>query len=142
MDSILLFQPVFAMASLTVVMWLWMYATRIPAMKKHQIHPQRAQNAERLKDLLPQEVTRVANNYNHLFEQPTLFYAVAISIAVLGHVDQIHVYCAWAYFVSRLVHSLIQATVDIVYARFFVFFFSWIILAVMVVRAALRVFGL
>ena len=32
---------------------------------------------------LPSEVARIADNYNHLFEQPTLFYAIAISIAVL-----------------------------------------------------------
>lgn len=142
MESILIMQPMFVVALLTVVMWLWMYATRIPAMLKLHIHPQRAQNAEKLKELLPQNVTRVANNYNHLFEQPTLFYATAMAIAFLGHVDEIHLYCAWAYAGLRVTHSLVQATVDIVYARFYIFFLSWIALAIMVVREALNVFGI
>ena len=83
---------------------------------------------------------RISNNYNHLFEQPTLFYAVAISIAVLGHVDSLHVYCAWAYAVLRIAHSLVQATVDIVMIRFGLFLLSWAVLAVMTVREALALF--
>jgi len=83
---------------------------------------------------------RVSNNYNHLFEQPTLFYAIAITIALLDHVDAIHVGCAWAYAGLRVVHSLVQATVDIVRIRFGVFTLSWLALAIMIFREALAVF--
>jgi len=110
-------------------------------MKRLRIHPQKGQDTSALKALLPSEVNRVSNNYNHLFEQPTLFYVVAISIAYLGDVDSIHVVCAWGYALSRVVHSIIQATKDIVFARFIVFIISWLFLMVMIIRQALTLFG-
>ncbi len=90
--------------------------------------------------MLPPELMRISNNYNHLFEQPTLFYAVAIAIAVVGHVDALHLQCAWAYAGLRVVHSLVQATVDIVTIRFGLFLLSWIALAIMTVREAIAIF--
>ena len=140
MEANAILQPVVAMGLLTAAMAVWMLLTRIPAMARFGIDPQRAQDTSVLRDLLPPEVMRVSNNYNHLFEQPTLFYAIAISIAVLGHVDAVHVGCAWAYTGLRVVHSLVQATVDIVRIRFGVFTLSWIVLAIMLVREALAVF--
>ena len=110
-------------------------------MFKLKIHPQKGQDTHKLREVLPKEVSRVSNNYNHLFEQPTLFYAVAISIAVLGHVDALHVWCAWAYAVFRIIHSVIQATIDVVLARFVVFICSWFALAIMVIRESIVVFG-
>jgi len=140
MEAHAILQPVVAMGLLTAAMAVWMLLTRIPAMARLGIDPQRAQDTSVLRDLLPPEVMRVSNNYNHLFEQPTLFYAIAISIAVLGHVDALHVGCAWAYTGLRVAHSLVQATVDIVRIRFGVFTLSWIALAIMIVREALAVF--
>jgi len=140
MNAAAILQPVFVVGLLTVVMMVWMVATRIPAMTARGIDAQRAQDTSKLRDLLPPEITRVSNNYNHLFEQPTLFYAVAISIAVLGHVDPLHVQCAWAYAILRIAHSLVQATVDIVMIRFGLFMLSWLALTIMVVREALAVF--
>ena len=106
-------------------------------MNKRRIDPQRAQNTSKLHDLLPPEIMRISNNYNHLFEQPTVFYTVAISIAVLGHVDSINVGLAWAYAGLRVVHSFVQATVDIVMIRFGLFLVSSIVLAVIVIRESL-----
>jgi hypothetical protein len=140
MEATAILQPVLVMALLSVAMLIWMLATRIPAMSRQGIDAQQAQNTSKLVELLPPEITRVSNNYNHLFEQPTLFYAVALSIAVLGHVDSLHVGCAWAYTGLRIAHSAVQATVDIVMIRFGLFLLSWIALAVMIVREALAVF--
>jgi hypothetical protein len=140
MDANAILQPVFVVGLLTVAMTIWMIATRVPAMAKAKIDPQQAQTTSNLHGLLPPELMRISNNYNHLFEQPTLFYAVAISIAVLGHVDGFNVGCAWAYAGLRIVHSLVQATVDIVNIRFGLFLLSWIVLGTMTVREALAVF--
>jgi hypothetical protein len=142
MDAKLILQPIFVVGLLTITMTIWMFLTRIPAMSKLKIHPQKGQDTSKLRDLLPDNVNRISNNYNHLFEQPTLFYAVAISIALLGHVDSLHISCAWAYAILRIFHSIIQATIDIVFARFIVFILSWIVLSIMVIREALVVFGL
>jgi hypothetical protein len=142
MEAKLILQPVFVVGLLTIVMTIWMFLTRIPAMSKLKIHPQKGQDTSKLRDLLPKEVSRISNNYNHLFEQPTLFYAVAISIAVLGDVDSLHVRCAWTYAALRISHSLVQATIDLVLVRFIIFILSWLVLSVMVIREALIIFGL
>jgi len=142
MEAKLILQPVLVVGLLTVVMTIWMFLTRIPAMSKLKIHPQRGQDTNKLRDLLPKEVSRISNNYNHLFEQPTLFYAVAISIAMLGHVDSLHISCAWLYAALRVSHSLVQATIDLVLARFTIFILSWLVLSVMVIREALVIFGI
>jgi hypothetical protein len=128
--------PVFAMGLLTVAMFVWMLATRVPAMTRAGMVAQDARDTSTLKSL-PPEVAQVADNYNHLFEQPTLFYAVAISIAVLGHVDAVHVACAWAFTALRVLHSAVQATINIVNIRFALFGLAWIALAVMIVRELL-----
>jgi hypothetical protein len=140
MEASAILQPVFVVGLLTVVMTVWMFATRVPAMKKLGIAPHKGQDTSKLKELLPSEVNRVSNNYNHLFEQPTLFYAVAIAIAVLGHVDALHVYCAWAYAGLRIGHSLVQATLDVVMIRFVLFLLSWLVLAIMIIREMMLVF--
>lgn len=139
MDANAILQPVLAMALLTTAMAVWMYATRIPAMRKAGIEPNDARDKNALATL-PASARWPADNYNHLFEQPTLFYAVALAIAVLGHVDPVHVACAWVFTGARIVHSLVQATVNVIMLRFSVFAISWVALAVMVVREALNVF--
>ena len=140
MDAAAILRPVIVVALLSLVMLLWMLASRLPAMSKAGLAPDTMRNTRRATELLPDEVTRVSNNYNHLFEQPTLFYAVALAIAILGHVDALHVGCAWAYAGLRVAHSLVQATVDIVLVRFGLFVLSWVALAVMIVREALALF--
>ena len=133
-------KPVFVMALLTLVMAVWMAATRVPAMLRLRVHPQKGQDTRKLREHLPHEVNRVANNYNHLFEQPVLFYAVCLAIALLGHVDTFYVVCAWIYVALRVVHSFVQALFDIVIVRFYIFIASWIPLAVMIVRESLMLF--
>lgn len=140
MHAIELLRPAIVLGGWTLVMLLWMAATRLPALSKAGIHPQQAQDTSRLKDLLPHDVQRVANNYNHLFEQPTLFYAMSIMIVQLGHVDEFHVQCAWAYVVLRIVHSCVQATIDLVLARFSIFLLSSVALAIMTAREVIAAF--
>ncbi len=140
MEARAILQPVFVVGLLTIVMAIWMVATRIPAMVRKRIDPQLAQTPSHLHSLLPPELMRISNNYNHLFEQPTLFYAVAISIALLGHVDAFNVGCAWVYAVLRIAHSLVQATIDLVTLRFGIFLLSWIVLATLTLREALVLF--
>jgi len=135
-DASAILLPVFVMGLLTVVMMVWMVATRLPAMTAAGMEAQDARDTSVLK-ALPPKVTGIADNYNHLFEQPTLFYAVAIAIAVLGHTDSLHVQCAWLFTICRIIHSLIQATVNIVLARFTFFMIAWLALALMIVREIL-----
>lgn len=140
MEAEAILKPVFAMALLTCVMAVWTVCTRVPAMIKLGVHPQKGQDTRKLREHLPHEVNRVANNYNHLFEQPVLFYAVCISIAILGHVDSFYVGCAWVYVVLRSAHSIVQARFDIVMVRFYLFIASWCVLATMIIKESLNLF--
>ncbi len=118
---------------------IWMYATRIPAIGKATIPADEAGHPSGM-GYLPSEVRRIADNYNHLFEQPTLFYATALVIAVAGHADEMAVACAWAFVIIRVVHSLVQSTLNIVLLRFGIFMLSWVALLILIVREALVYF--
>jgi hypothetical protein len=112
--------PVLALVGWTFVMWVWMYATRVPAMRRANIDPQElVDRGGKLE--LPPEVARVADNYNHLHEQPTIFYAVALAAQVAGVTDTTNITLAWVYVVLRVVHSFVQATRNIVMLRFSIF---------------------
>lgn len=134
MHSIL--TPVLALVVLSLLVWVWMYATRIPAMQRADIQPQDVKFPQDL-HRLPDSARQVADNYNHLMEQPTIFYALVFYIFLIGHTDQLHIYLAWAYVLLRVVHTLIQCTVNIVNLRFSVFALSTIVLMAMVVREVL-----
>ncbi len=127
--------PVLALIVWTLIVWVWMYATRIPAMQTAKLDPQNARFPGSL-DVLPDRVRGAADNYNHLMEQPTIFYALAFYIFLVSHDDMIGVWLAWAYVILRVIHSLIQVTANRVTARFSVFALSTIVLMVMAAREA------
>lgn len=132
--------PVIALAGWTMVMWLWMYATRIPAMNAAQVVPDNLARdpTMTLDAVLPPQTQWKAHNYNHLHEAPTVFYAVSIVLAIIGQGDGLNAQIAWAYVVLRVIHSLVQATVNRVMLRFAVFALSTFCLMALVGRAALQ----
>jgi hypothetical protein len=81
-----------------------------------------------------------ADNYNHLMEQPTLFYATALTLALVGQGDGLNLALAWAYVGLRLLHSLIQALINVIILRFAVFMVASSVLVLLAVRAAMAVF--
>jgi hypothetical protein len=124
-DSIL--TPALALICWTLVMWLWMYATRIPAMQKAKINPAKLQEKSEM-DVLPKEVRRIADNYNHLHEQPVIFYALVFYASLAGSESAVMIYAAWAYVALRIAHSLIQALWNFIPVRFAVFMLSSLVL--------------
>jgi hypothetical protein len=128
--------PVLALIVWTFVIWLWMYATRIPAMRAAGIDPARIKRKDEL-DPLPVAVKQIADNYNHLHEQPTVFYALAIYTHLVGIADPLNIALAWTYVGLRVVHSLIQCTWNFVPVRFAVFALASITLIVIAVRNVL-----
>lgn len=132
--------PVIALVLWTALIWAWMYATRIPAIVKARmvLNPQ-APRGEQMAQL-PARVRWKADNYNHLLEQPTLFYAVAISLAILGDASTASLALAWAYVGSRVLHSLVQTLWNHIQTRFAVFFLSSLVLYALAIRAALLLF--
>jgi hypothetical protein len=135
-----LFAPVIALVCWSLAMTAWMYATRIPAIVKHRIvyDPYRP-NAE-FHAQIPPRTRWKADNLDNLMEQPTLFYAVALTLALLGADTLSAIVLAWAYVAIRVVHSIVQATVNTVAIRFPVFVAGTLVLLALTVQAALRVF--
>ena len=120
-DKIEFLLPVFALIIWTMIMWLWMMATRIPGMQKAGIDPNSVRHPSDMGDQLPPSVRSIGDNYNHLHEQPTIFYALMLFTAVTGGATQIGLYLAWAYVGLRVVHSLVQILSGNVTFRFMVF---------------------
>ncbi len=132
--------PVLLLVCWTLIMWLWMYATRIPAMQKAKIDPDTARHPGTYGDKLPASVRSVADNYNHLHEQPTIFYALMIFAALTGGGDSLMLNLAYGYVGVRVLHSLVQILSSKVALRFLVFALGSILLFVMAGKEVFRVF--
>lgn len=133
-------QPVLALIVWTAIVWLWLYVTRVPAMQKAGVHPDSARHPGTYADKLPANVRAVADNYNHLHEQPTIFYALMFFIVLTGGGDYLAVSLAWGYVALRVVHSLVQILSPKVILRFSMFAISSIVLFVLLGKEVLRVF--
>jgi hypothetical protein len=141
-EAVSILLSVFVLAALTATMMLWMYATRLPAMRRAGLDPQAAAHTADLRGKLPDSAERVADNYNHLSEAPTVFYAVALGIVVLGAADPVHVACTWTFVGLRIAHSLVQATINLVALRFMLFTLSWVALIIIIARAIIAAVAL
>ena len=133
-------QPVIALVLWSMVMWVWLYATRVPAMIRAQTKLDSTLPRDVMLGGLPPRVRWKADNYNHLMEQPTLFYATALTLALMEQADLLTVGLAWAYVGLRVAHSLIQALVNVIIVRFSVFMIASAVLVALALRAAMVVF--
>ena len=130
--------PVLLLVAWSLMVAALMALTRLPAMRRLGLTLRDARHSADL-HVLPSSVRQVSDNYNHLMEQPTIFYALAFYTYLAGHETSTTIMLAWAYVALRVVHSLIQCTVNVVMARFAVFALStlaliaWAVIEVMAV---------
>jgi hypothetical protein len=129
--------PVVALVLWSFVMLVWLYATRIPAMRRLGLTYDPRRPSSEFLDRLPPEANWKADNYSHLMEQPTLFYAVALTLALLGRGSGLSAALAWVYVGLRIAHSLVQATVNAVLVRFALFVASSVALFALALQAAI-----
>lgn len=132
--------PVLALVLWTLVMWVWMYALRLPAFSKYNINPDDARHPGTYSDKLPAHVRSAADNYNHLHEQPTIFYALMFFMALTGGNDNVAGLVAWIYVGLRVLHSIVQVVVGKVALRFLVFTAGTFCLFFLAGKEALRIF--
>ena len=132
--------PMLGMITLTGLMVVVLYATRAPLIIKFWGNAQGARHSEDLRPQLPYRLRYVTDNYNHLFEQPVLFYAVVVYIFLSNHSDSLHVQLAWGYVGLRVIHSIIHLTSNNVSWRATVFGLSSLCLVAMIIRELLAVF--
>jgi len=128
--------PVAVLVAWSLVMMFWMVATRLPAMRARGIDLRTAVGGRPgvLDGVVDDRAQWKAHNYIHLMEQPTLFYAIALTLALIGEGDGTNALLAWAYVGLRVIHSLIQATVNIIRYRFFAFLLSSLVLVALTVQ--------
>ena len=140
-------KPVVVLAAWTMIMWIWMYATRLPAMNRAKLDAKNmvGTTGRSLRDDLVAsgevKASWVADNYNHLHEAPTVFYAVALVLAFVGAGNSLNADIAWAYVGLRIAHSLLQILWNKVVARFLIFALSSLCLIALTLHAVLIVFN-
>ena len=137
--------PVVALAAWTMIIWIWMYATRIPAMNRAGIDGTKivGSSSGALRDALiakgEEKASWVADNYNHLHEAPTVFYAICLTLALVGQGDNLNATIAWVYVGLRVAHSLVQILSNRVVIRFALFGLSSLALMILVIHAVMSV---
>jgi len=136
-------KPLAVLAGWTMLMWVWMYATRIPAMNAAKIDSKNlvGGTGKDLDGKLPEKIQWIAHNYNHLHEAPTVFYAVALALALIGQGDGMNATLAWAYVAFRVLHSIVQATSNRVMIRFMLFALSSLALIALTLHLLMAVFA-
>ena len=140
LESVELLKPVIALIAWSMVMWFWMYVTRLPAMRAAKIDLIPGEVYEEKMAALPASVRWKADNYNHLMEQPTLFYALVISLCILGADSQLVIIAAWAYTSLRIAHSFVQSIFNKIEIRFLLFVLSNVALLVLLGNAVSLLF--
>ncbi|MEY4620397.1 MAPEG family protein [Sphingorhabdus sp.] len=139
MDTSIL-APAAALVVWSIIMLFWMAGTRLPAMSKIGMDLSKAAPGGRGQDIDPHVSPSVAwksHNYTHLMEQPTIFYATIMILAISGGATSLSVSLAWGYTVLRVIHSIWQATVNTVAIRFVFFLLSSLCLTILAVQALL-----
>jgi hypothetical protein len=144
MEHAEILKPVAILAAWTMIMWVWMYAVRIPALGRL---PQDGTpgadvgwTGAKLEGLLEPKTQWKAHNYNHLHEAPTIFYAISLLLAMIGQGDGVNATIAWVYVGLRIAHSLWHSLVNTVMPRFALFTLSSLALIALVLHAIMAVF--
>lgn len=134
--------PIVALVAWSLIMLLWLAVARRKAFAKMGISwgsIPRGSRGSNLDGRAPDEAQWPSHNYSHLMEQPTIFYAIALTLALMDFGGGFNLYLAWGYVVLRIVHSIVQATVNIVAIRFPIFALATLCLLGLTLHAAMKI---
>ncbi len=135
-----IFVPFFVTMLLTLVVWVYMYAKRIPFIQRAGLTPDQLTPAG-IAAASPPDVANPSDNLKNLFEIPTLFYALVLYLYVTEQVDGAYIVAAWVFAIFRILHSAVHCTINIVILRFWIYCVATLALWFMVVRAAWQAFA-
>ena len=141
MHQAAIFGPFFATMFLTMAVWIYMYARRIPFILGSGMTPGELATPGRLAQISPPEVSNPSDNLKNLFEIPVLFYALILYLFVTQQVDGLYVGAAWIFVVFRALHSAVHCTINLVMVRFYLYLISTVAVWFMLIRAALAPLG-
>ena len=132
-----IFVPFFVVMLLTMIVWIYTYARRIPFVRGHKLTPEQLTPSEFAR-ISPPAVSNPSDNLKNLFEVPTLFYAVVLYLYVTQQVDTTYVIAAWMFVAFRILHSAVQCTINIIILRFTAYAASTLALWFMLIRASVN----
>lgn len=133
MQNIDILYPLFFQVNLSFLVMLWLGHTRAKFMKDNRIHPQKVSNREDSSRIF-KEISTSSDNFKNLFEIPTLFIPLPILLIQLEMVDEIFIIMAWAFVISRALHSIVHCTYNKVMHRFYAYILSSLVLWLMWLR--------
>jgi len=137
MNQTAIFGPFFAMILLTFVVWVYLYARRLPFIFGANLTQEQMITPGVFAELSPPAVNNPSENFKNLFELPVLFYALALYLFVTNQVDGVYLTAAWTFVAFRVLHSLVHCTVNIVPLRFFMYLVAALAVWFMALRAGL-----
>ena len=130
--------PAAVLALWSLIILFWVMATRFKAFSNAGIKLGSAPAGGRYQDLeshLPASTNWKSHNFVHLMEQPTVFYATVIVLALAGQGEGLNLTLAWAYVLLRVVHSFWQGLINTIPVRFALYLLSTLCLLVMAINA-------
>ncbi len=139
MSQVAIFGPIFAMFILTFVVWVYMYARRIPFIRSLDLPLEELTSAV-LVQRSPPSVSNPSDNLKNLFEIPIVFYALALYLYVTNQVDAVYVVVSWVFVLFRVLHSAVHCTINIVLLRFSLYLVACLSVWFILFRAALGYF--
>ena len=134
--------PVVALVAWTLLVMLWMTVARMAEFRRLGVSFGNIPAGSRGVDLEGRANPSAqwkSHNYNHLMEQPTIFYAIAITLALMGMGSGMNYWLAWGYVGFRVLHSIVQGTINVVAYRFTLFTLATLCLIALTLHAGLRV---
>jgi len=141
MNQDAIFAPFLTQMFLTLLVWVYMYARRIPFLVRLKLTQDDMAKPSELARLSPAAVSNPSDNLKNLFEIPVLFYALVLFLYATRHVDALYVGAAWLFVVFRVAHSIVHCTFNLVLLRFSLYVTATLAVWFMLIRAALRYFG-
>ena len=141
MDQNAIFAPFLAQMFLTLLVWAYMYARRIPFLLSLKLTQADMARPGELARISPATVSNPSDNLKNMFEIPVLFYALVLFLYATRQVDALYLGAAWVFVAFRSMHSLVHCTFNLVVLRFYLYVTATLAVWFMLIRAALRYFG-
>ncbi len=127
--------PLLVQVLLTFMVWIYLFALRIPEISRKKINPQDLRDRAEAHQLLTVSAA-ASNNLKNLFELPVLFYVAVLLSLVLMIQDMLLVQLSWGFVVFRMVHSVIHCSYNNVTHRFITYATSCLFLMFIWIRLA------
>ena len=140
MEQTAIFVPFLVTILLTLIVWVYMYAKRVPFLQGNDVNLKELTPLE-LARMSPPDVANPSDNLKNLFEVPTLFYVLVLFLYVTNQVDAVYVAAAWIFAAFRVLHSAVHCTVNIILLRFWLYAISTLAVWFIAIRAAIHLLG-